>query len=375
MEEIEEEFDGFALRVGWRRLAVCVGFLLVLLGGVEIFLSVRRLEMQQEEALCSYELRTEGSARVHLLPNPLYEEEWMESGQICAGSLTDYVELTFTAALSAEGEQEAAVSGSGQATAVLSGYQMSGDSKKEIYAQKTELKTQTSQAVEETSKEQRIEMTLRVRPSEYLSRAEEADQILGGTVSKTLSVLFEGSYQVAVGEKTQDEPFSCQMEIPLVKEGGFFEITPLEPNTKSGEITQTDTKTLPIRVSGIVAGGAGIVAGSGLIFFILWMTREPKEEELWERKMRGLLRKFGSRLLCVEKFPKAGKCEVIRLREMDGLIQAAEELHSPVLYVEDTEGLPEEGRFLVKGEGICYEVQFPQPPSTLVEEGSAEGGK
>lgn len=375
MEEMEEEFDGFALRSRWRCLAVCVGVLLFLLGGVEIFLSVRHLEMQQEEALCSYELRTEGSARVHLLPNPLYEEAWMESGRICAGSLTDYVELTFTAALSAEGEQEVAVSGVGNATAVLSGYQMSGDSKREIYAEKTELKNQTSEASDETSKEQRIEMTLRVRPSEYLSRAEEADQILGGNVSKTLSVLFEGSYQIAVGEKKQDEPFSCKMEIPLVKEGGFFEITPLEPDTKTGEITKSDTRTLPIRVSGVVAGGAGIVAGSGLIFFILWLTRELRQEEEWERRMRGLLRKFGSRLLCVEKLPKAGKSEVIRLRDMEGLIQAAEELHSPILYVEDAEGLPEDGRFLVKGDGICYEVQFQQPTTTLVEEGSAEGGK
>lgn len=101
-----------------------------------------------------------------------------------------------------------------------------------------------------------LEMTLQIRPSDYLERAEAADRILGGSVSKALFLVFEGSFAVSAGGKTVDEPFSCQMEIPLATQGSFYEISPPQPDVKAGQITQTETRILPVRGKRIAVGAA-----------------------------------------------------------------------------------------------------------------------
>lgn len=378
--ETEQEYEGFAWPVFWRRFGVCAGIFLVVFGIGVIRSGVRRQEEVQENVLCSYELRTESSSRVHLLPNGLYEEPWLEAGAVCSSSLTDYVELVFSAEMKADKDtEETAVTlqGSGTATAVLRGYQASGDGKKDVYVQKTVLREQDAEASDSAggASAQVVNIMLRIRPEDYLARAEEADRILGGSVSRELTILFEGSFQVEAAGKTEDEPFSCEVSIPLAAQGSFYEITPADPDTKTGEITEKTTVTKPVRVGRIVAGAAAILAGFILVWFVLWMTREPDERQQLERRMRILLRKYGSRLLCVEALPKTEGREVIRLCDIEGLIQAAEELRSPVLYAADESGLPQDGRFLVSGEPCSYEVLLQAESAPLVEDEGDESGK
>lgn len=399
--ETEQEYEGFAWPVFWRRFGVCAGIFLVVFGIGLIRSGVRRQEEVQEKVLCSYELRTESSSRVHLLPNGLYGEPWLEAGNICASSLTDYVELVFSAGMKAKKDQgstslaqeessgeektqdsqseetSVTLQGSGTATAVLRGYQASGDGKKDVYVQKTVLREQDAEVSDSAggAAAQSVDITLRIRPEDYLARAEEADRILGGSVSRELTILFEGSFQVEAAGKTEDESFSCEVSIPLAASGSFYEITPSEPDTKTGEITEKTTVTKPVRAGRIAAGAAGILAGFILGWFVLCMTCEPDERQQWVRSMRTLLRKYGSRLLCVEKLPDTDGKEVIRLCDIEGLIQAAEELRSPVLYAAEESGLPRDGRFLVSGEPCCYEVVLQAETAPLVEDEGDESGK
>ena len=391
--ETEQEYEGFACPLFWRRFAVCVGMFLVISGIGVIWSGVRRQEEVQEKVLCSYELQTESSGRVHLLPNGLYGEPWLEAGNICASSLTDYVELVFSAWMKVKesrggeeaqddqsgqtGETSVILQGTGTVTAVLRGYQASGDGKKDVYVEKTVLREQAAETDDSAGNvsAQSVDITLRIRPEDYLARAEEADHILGGSVSRELTIVFEGNFQVGAAGKTEDEPFSCEVSIPLAAPGSFYEITPSEPDTKTGEITENTTVTKPVRAGRIAAGAAGILAGFILVWFVLWMTREPDEQQQWVRSMRALLRKYGSRLLCVEKLPDTDGKEVIRLCDIEGLIQAAEELRSPVLYAAEESGLPRDGRFLVSGEPCCYEVLLQAESAPLVEDDGDESGK
>ena len=382
----EAVFSGLPWTRWLRRSAVFAGVLLILAGGAGIWNGVRRQQENQETVMAEYEVRTEGTARVHLIPNSLYETEWLEAGQVCAANLTDYVELTFSAAAKGTGTEEPVCTGEGKVSAVLTGYQMSGDSKKTVYEQTEVLKEQkTSDESAQTGQQTAagaeqpepgsLEMTLQIRPSDYLERAEAADRILGGSVSRSLSLIFEGSFTVSAGGKTVDEPFSCQVEIPLAAQGSFYEISLPQPDVKTGQITETETRTLPVRGKRIVVGAAGIFAGAVLIWFVLWMTREPDALELWERRMRGLLKKYGSLLFEVESLPETEGKSVIRLCSLDSLIQISEDLRCPVLYVPDEDGLPKQGHFLVSGDSVCYVFILGMPNAPLVETEGAEGGK
>lgn len=409
----EEVFSGLPWPRWLRRGAALGGVLLILAGGAGIWNGVRRQQETQETVLADYEVRTEGTARVHLIPNSLYETEWLETGQVCAANLTDYVELTFSAAgeisggmtengaeaennqkMESDGQPETAsgadqqpqITGQGSVRAVLTGYQMSGDSKKTVYEQtevlgEQETSNESAQAGQqaaagaEQAEPGMLEMTLQIRPSDYLERAEAADRILGGSVSRSLSLVFEGSFSVSAGGKTVDEPFSCQVEIPLAAQSSFYEITLPQPEVKTGQITETETRTLPVRGKRIAAGAAGILAGAVLIWFVLWMTREPDAREFWERRMRGLLKKYGSQLFEVESLPKTDGKSVIRLSSLDSLIQISEDLRCPVLYVPDEDGLPKQGHFLVSGDTVCYEFVQGMPNTPFVEDKGPEGGK
>lgn len=412
--EDEPVFSGFVWPRWLRRGAAFGGVLLILGGGAGIWMGVRRQQETKETVLADYEVYTEESARVHLLPNSLYETEWLEAGQVCAVNLTDYLELTFSAKAGVSGsmaeneaeqktgsgqekgsggrsetesdmDRQTQIAGEAHVSAVLTGYQVSGDSKKTVYEQRKVLSeqktsgefTQTGRAAADSARQPDpgvLDMTLQIRPSDYLEQAEAADRILGGSVSRSLMLEFEGSFTVSAGGQSVDEPFSCQVELPLAAPGSFYEISLPQPDRKSGQITDTKTETRPVRGRKIVAGAAGILAGGFLIWFVLWLTREPDAQELWERRMRGLLRKYGSQLFEVEMLPWAEEKSRIRLCSLDSLIQISEDLHSPVLYAQDENGLPDQGHFLVTGETACYEVVLAKP-APLVEDEGPEGGK
>ena len=164
MEETEAVFFGLSWPCCLRRGAAFAGAILILAGGIGIWSGVRRQQKTRETVIADYEVRTEGTARVHLIPNSLYETEWLEAGQVCSVNLTDYVELTFSARAEISGDmtentveqkngsrqenesggqcetssgvdQQIQITGQGSVRAVMTGYQMSGDSKRTVYEQ------------------------------------------------------------------------------------------------------------------------------------------------------------------------------------------------------------------------------------------------
>lgn len=70
-----------------------------------------------------------------------------------------------------------------------------------------------------------------------------------------------------------------------------------------------------------------------LIWFVLWITWEPDEREAWERRMRILLKKYGSQLFEVEEMPDTTGKSVIRLQSIESLLQISEDKNASVLYV------------------------------------------
>ena len=104
MEETEAVFFGLSWPCCLRRGAAFAGAILILAGGIGIWSGVRRQQKTRETVIADYEVRTEGTARVHLIPNSLYETEWLEAGQVCSVNLTDYVELTFSARAEISGD-------------------------------------------------------------------------------------------------------------------------------------------------------------------------------------------------------------------------------------------------------------------------------
>ena len=106
-----------------------------------------------------------------------------------------------------------------------------------------------------------------------------------------------------------------------------------ETDVQSGQITENQTSVLPVRWKNVIVGIVGILFALFLIWFVLWITREPDERETWERRKRILLKKYGSQLFEVEEMPDTTGKSVIRLQSIESLLQISEDKNAPVLYV------------------------------------------
>lgn len=349
-----------------RSILLIVGILLAAAGAVGTFIFSAPQEEEQKEVLTGYTITAESNYRVHLLPNRLFSSEWIEEGQIYSALLTDYVEIGLKSALAMT--NDSAVSGDYKVTAVLEGFQERQEVRKIIYERRYPI---AAGEINENSVRQAVfEEIVRVRPIDHRNYAENAESILGGSTSRELYVLFEGKFVIGEEEKS----FSQKISIPVSSEN-YYDITKPETFVDQGEISKTSmimtTPPLQKYIVFIVMAGIGLL----LLIFITFFVRAMDAQELWVAEMTKIIKRYGSRMICVEKLPAEDGRVILRLKEMSSMIALAEELREPVLYCVDENGLPQEGKFYILGKEYMYLLQFPKPSTTLVvEEGDLSSG-
>lgn len=341
-------------KIIWNRMlrmaVIGMGAAVGVAGGVMAYRAGRPYEESVEVPLVSYSMTVESSYRVHMPGNSLYEGEWLEEGALYARALTDYVEVRFAAGAALAGEAQA--SGEYTVTAILEGYQMRGDVKRVIYDKTYDL--ESGRVKEAESGNISMEKTIRISPADYAAVALEAEEILGASTSKDFRVEFAGSLVIEGEEK----PFSCLVSIP-VSEENFYEITKTEPLTENGVVSHTSAVTVTPGVRDYLPYIGICILGVAASLLVILLTRGPREEEeLWEEKLRVLMRRYGSRCISLESFPEEGKREELRIGDMNSLIAVAEELRCPITCCLNEKGLPREGKFCVFNDRIIYILQI-----------------
>lgn len=340
-----------------RMILLLLGILMVAVGAIGSFIFSAPKEEEKSEVISSYVITTESNYRVHLLPNQLFTNEWVEEGQIYSSLLTDYIEIMLKS--SAVTTESLPIKGNYTVTAVLEGYQEIQEVRKIIYERRYPIGA--GEFDESKAKEAIFKETVRVRPNDHKRYAENAENILGGGTSRELYILFEGKYMLGEEEKE----FSHKILIPVSSEN-YYDVTKPEPAVDKGEITKTETvSTVPPQqkyIPFIVLAALGLL----LMIYITFFVRAFEADELWAYKMKNLMKKYGSRTICVEEVPVEEGRVILRLKEMSSMIALAEELREPVLYCMDEDGLPRDGKFYILARDYMYLLQFPKPSTTLV---------
>lgn len=340
-----------------RMIFLLLEILMVAVGAIGSFIFSAPKEEEKSEVISSYVITTESNYRVHLLPNQLFTNEWVEEGQIYSSLLTDYIEIMLKS--SAVTTESLPIKGNYTVTAVLEGYQEIQEVRKIIYERRYPIGA--GEFDESKAKEAIFKETVRVRPNDHKRYAENAENILGGGTSRELYILFEGKYMLGEEEKE----FSHKILIPVSSEN-YYDVTKPEPAVDKGEITKTETvSTVPPQqkyIPFIVLAALGLL----LMIYITFFVRTFEADELWAYKMKNLMKKYGSRTICVEEVPVEEGRVILRLKEMSSMIALAEELREPVLYCMDEDGLPRDGKFYILARDYMYLLQFPKPSTTLV---------
>lgn len=313
----------------------------------------------------SYSASAELSYRIKLVPNELYENEYLEEGGLYSTILTDHIEVSINASFA--GSAPAETSGTYTVTGVVEGYQDTKDSKRVIYERRYPLKD--GMAAKEGSGNAVIHDVIYLDMAPYRQSADQADIILGAAPARRFYLLFEGIFKTATEYGTAEEPFSLQLQIPIQSQGGLFEILKQNPLNKTGQLTSQTEVTIPVNPVIAVLTGVWAAASLGLILWILLGTRRPNEEETYNYQAKALLRKYGSRMICLSQADSRVLSRGIEVSDVDALMLIAEEIHRPVCYSLDENGLPRDGMLYVPEGERCYIFRQKRPavPNTTLE--------
>lgn len=187
------------------------GILLAAAGGIFLMQSRKLVEQQQENTLYSYQVTADSSYRVHLLPNELFQEEWLPEGNAYSEKLADYIEVTLKADM--VGSKEASIHGDYQIEAVIEGFQTGADARKIIYEKRFPMK---GGKVSQTASNQAfVEETVQMDLKEYRSYVDQAELALGGSTSKEFTLRMEGAFVIETGDGTEEKRFSYRLPVSL----------------------------------------------------------------------------------------------------------------------------------------------------------------
>lgn len=321
-----------------------------------------------EEAQYTYKTIADVSYKVKLLPNELFEKDWMEEGGLYSTRLTDSIETRFTADFI--GSSPESVLGNYNITGIVEGYQDIKDSKKIIYERKFPIRE--GKALDNGQGGASVSEVVSVAIEPYKQAAEQAESILGATSARRFYLLFEGNFISDTQYGKAEERFSLALQIPILKQDGFYEISKPGTFSKTGQITSAKKITVaanPVHIVLIVIWGALSLT---VILWALFFTRKPNAEEYYRLKCKELMRKYGSRMIQLKQIDKEWAENTVAVADMDNLVMISEEIHRPICYSLDENGLPKSGILYVPDGEKYYVLYLQDNPTTLVVDIKAE---
>lgn len=358
------------LTAGKRMICVAAG-ILSLAGAIVCGIRCLPDRMTMEEQTdYTYVVSADSAYRVRLIPNELYEEEWMEEGGLYSSHLTDEIEVSLNASFS--GSAPAAAGGTYTVTGIVEGYQEGKNGRRTIYERRFPLKR--GEALENGKGGADIQENVSLRLEPYRQAAAQADVILGAAPARRFYLLFEGSLQAGTEYGKAEEPFSLSLQIPIQEQNGFYEITKSEPLSRQGKITsQAEVRTSP---APFLAPAIGIwaIGSAAVVLWVLLGTRIPDELEEYRRQGREILRKYASHMIQLEHLDESILGQGTEVADVQNLILAAEEIHRPVCYSLDGDGLPKGGVFYIPDgdRGYVFRMKRPMTPDTTFVAGRKE---
>ncbi len=334
--------------------ALCI---VILIGSV-LLLFLKKAPQPQESmvVLYSYEASAGLSYEVQLKENDLFLERTLGEGMVYAASLVDHISILANAEF--QGSSTGEISGEYTIKAEMTAYQGSAENRKTIYVRQFPLREGATQGSGMTAEIlDQVDIDLKT----YQEFKNHAEAILGGRPGQELRILFEGIFRVSTEFGEKEAPFSYSMTIPVseslfsIEKPEVVKISDSIQESKTGPAVAPGTNLLPKLVLAVLS-----VTG---LFALIFLTRPETEEEQFQRTRSNLMRKYGSRMVCLQTLPEMGKHNSHRVMDMEGLLRIADELQRPIYYENRAEEDTGEQIFYVEDRGEYYQFTM-KPPST-----------
>ena len=336
----QDKKDDFKLTKNTRFFLYVLGGILCLVSAILLFINIRPHTRTEEVVVNSYNITTGASYRVHLKENNVFEEEFLEEGRVYPSAITDFINIDFKSELAMT--NALSISGDYIIQAVLEGYQTGKDEEKVSVYEKI-YPIIEGRVIESVTSSASINESLSIDRATYRNYAQEIENALGGETGKNFYVELSGKYIVDGEEK----PFSYRIDIPINNDK-FYEIRKAEPVEDSGDIKESNL------VNVMPAFSSYAIFILLLFVAVRFFTANMEGKELEQKKLSELMRKYGSRMVCIENLPDISQKFEIRVKSITDLIELADEIREPVLYIEGEKELPKDGKIYILSKDYIY---------------------
>ena len=342
----QDKKDDFKLTKNTRFFLYVLGGILCLVSAILLFINIRPHTRTEEVVVNSYNITTGASYMVHLKENNVFEEEFLEEGRVYPSALTDFINIDFKSELAMT--NALSISGDYIIQAVLEGYQTGKDEEKVPVYEKI-YPVIEGRVIESVTSSASINESLSIDRAAYRNYAQEIENAIGGETGKDFYVELSGKY-IVDGEK---KPFSYRIDIPINNDK-FYEIRNAEPVEDSGDIKESNLVNVMPAFSSYAIFILLLFISAGILVFVRFFTANMEGKELEQKKLSELMRKYGSRMVCIENIPDISQKSEIRVKSITDLIELADEIREPVLYIEGENKLPKDGKIYILSKDYIY---------------------
>ena len=311
-----------------------------------LFINTRPHTATEEVLVNSYNITTAASYKVHLKENNVFEEEFLEEGRVYPSAITDFINIDFNSEIAMT--NAVSISGDYIIQAVLEGYQTGKDEDKVPVYEKI-YPVIEGRVIESVTNSASINESISIDRATYRNYAQEIEDALGGETGKDFYVELIGKYTVDGEEK----PFSYRIDIPINNDK-FYEIRKSESGEDSGDIKESNLVNVMPAFSSYAIFIVLLFVAAGILVFVRFFTSNMEGKELEQKKLSELMRKYGSRMVCIENLPDISQKSEIRVKSVIDLIELADEIREPVLYIEGENKLPKDGKIYILSKDYIY---------------------
>ena len=331
--------------------------------GAYLYSLLQNETTSDREIYYDYSLSAGADYEVILAQNDLYPDGRLKEGRLYSRRLSESLEIAFLAQY--KGSEAAQISGEYEILALIQGFQQqNSESRNVIYERREILVPKKSAGSAADSASAGIEDRVTIDLVECIQFADQADIILGAKPNRDLQVIFSGSWIAETPHGRVEEPFVSLVSVPLGPE--LFSIGEQEMSGKTGSLSEArhveSRKGSPLQINLLLAGEILIVLAA---IVLLFFTRRPLTEEAFGLRVKEILRRFGSRMVCLEALPAARDNGIAWVGDLESLVKVADELQRPICYALDRQGLFAGGVLCVLHSEAYYAFRLKEAPTPL----------
>lgn len=287
---------------------------------------------EEKQKVYSYAQNGTVDYRVYLLPNALYTQKSLGSGNTYINDFLDYINTSFK--YDFNGERPADIKGQYEVVAVLEGLLGNESGSKTIWKRSFVLQPKT--AFKSNGRTVSLKKDIATKPQNYNKFVEDINKASGVNFDTRLTIFWNVTLQAKTDKGVINETLSPTMEIPLNSK--FFEIKGNLSQQKEGAIEEIVKISVPINQKMIVVTCIAIGIFIITLILLLFFIGNKVATSAFDKELKRIFKLHGDRLAELNNEVEVECQNLMRVLSIEALVRIGDEIGRPILFKKEEVG-------------------------------------